>query len=172
MNCRKIWIIWPRSKFRPGWQQETENQLHGALRWVVVKLKYIGRGGLVERWGRVKWHPWNPFQGKPPPPPSAPPPCLLPLISKHIIVTSYVLVHYAWNDCPYKCLIWALVCCLKNTCLFKGIVSDSNSIFLWQQLEDYYEKRFISKISVHSNFLFRVMHDYAHWYCSIDDCVK
>ena len=43
----------------------------------------------------------------------------------------------------------------------KGIVSDSNNIFLWQNYEDINEKA-ISKISVDSNILLQVIHDYVH----------
>ena len=36
----------------------------------------------------------------------------------------------------------------------KGIVSDSNNIFLWHESEDVNKKKLISKISINSNFTF------------------
>ena len=54
----------------------------------------------------------------------------------------------------------------------KGIVSDSNNNFLLQQLEDNDEKRLFPKFQFIPIFRLQVMHDYVHWYCSIDYCVK
>ena len=34
------------------------------------------------------------------------------------------------------------------------------------------EEKVISKISVYSNFPCSSLHDYVHWHCSIDYCVK
>ena len=45
---------------------------------------------------------------------------------------------------------------------FKGIVSDSNIIFLWPESEDMNKKV----------FHLQVMHDYVQFYCSIDYSVK
>ena len=42
----------------------------------------------------------------------------------------------------------------KITYWIKGIVSDSNNIFLWYELKDINKKKMISKISVDSNFTF------------------
>ena len=60
---------------------------------------------------------------------------------------------------------------LKNN-IVKGIVSDSNNKFLLQQLEDNDEKRLFPKFQFILIFRLQVMHDYVHWYCSIDYCVK
>ena len=49
--------------------------------------------------------------------------------------------------------------------LFKGIL-------LLQQLEDNDEKRLFPKFQFIPIFRLQVMHDYVHWYCSIDYCVK
>ena len=54
----------------------------------------------------------------------------------------------------------------------KGIVSDSNIIFLWQKLEDINEERLFSKFQLIPIFCLQVMHDFVHWYYSIDYCVK
>ena len=56
--------------------------------------------------------------------------------------------------------------------MLKGIVSDSNNNFLLQQLEDNDEKRLFPKFQFIPIFRLQVMHDYVHWYCSIDYCVK
>ena len=47
-------------------------------------------------------------------------------------------------------------------------VSDSNSNFLWQQLEDNNEKKLFPKFQFIPIYHFQVMHDYVHWYRSID----
>ena len=54
----------------------------------------------------------------------------------------------------------------------KGIVSDSNNIFLWQKLEDIKEKRLFPKFQSIPIICLQVMHDYVQCYCSIDYCVK
>ena len=46
---------------------------------------------------------------------------------------------------------------------FKGIVSDSNNIFLWHETEDINKKMIISKISVDSNFTFTN----CAWLCAL-----
>ena len=66
---------------------------------------------------------------------------------------------------------------LSFNAVFKGIVSDSNNIFLRHELEGINKKKkkkkkIISKISVGSNFTFTVMHDHVHWHCSVGYCVK
>ena len=63
-----------------------------------------------------------------------------------------------------------------QTAMFiKGVVSDSNdNIFLWHESEDIKDKRvFFPQNSVLIPILcLQVMHDYVHWHCSIDYCVK
>ena len=51
-----------------------------------------------------------------------------------------------------KILFWSLTQELLG--LLKGIVSDSNNIFLWHESEDINKKMVISKISVDSNYMF------------------
>ena len=44
----------------------------------------------------------------------------------------------------------------------KGVFSDSNNIVLWHESEERYkQKKLIPNISVDSNFMFQVMHDYV-----------
>ena len=53
----------------------------------------------------------------------------------------------------------------------KGIVSDSNNIFLWHdESDDINKKKIISKISVDFNFTFTIYAwlPYMHWHCSKD----
>ena len=60
-------------------------------------------------------------------------------------------------------LSWSRIMqCVNHNSLFKGIISDSNSIFLWHKSEDINIK-VISKISVDSNFPFT---SYA-WLCAL-----
>ena len=51
----------------------------------------------------------------------------------------------------------------------KGIVTDSNNIFLWHESEDINKKSLFPKISVDN---FQVMHDYVCFIAPIDYCVK
>ena len=59
-------------------------------------------------------------------------------------------------------------------CWLKGITSDSNNIFLWHQSEDISKKEsfFPPKFQLIQITHLQVMHDYVHWYCFIDYCVK
>ena len=54
----------------------------------------------------------------------------------------------------------------------KGILSDSNNIFLWYESEDFKQKKLVSKISVDSNFTFSSYARLCVFHCShIDYCV-
>ena len=52
-----------------------------------------------------------------------------------------------------------------------GTVSDFNT-FLWYKSEDMNKKRLFPKFQLIQILLLQVMHDYVHWHCSIDYCVK
>ena len=60
----------------------------------------------------------------------------------------------------------------QNEPFVKEIVGDSNNVFLWHESLDINKKMLISKISVDSILPLQVMHDYVHWHCSTDYCVK
>ena len=70
------------------------------------------------------------------------------------------------NDCGF----------LKHTSYqpneFKGIVSDYNNVFSWHKLEDINKISFFQNFSWSQFYIEQVMHDYVHWHCSIDYCVK
>ena len=55
--------------------------------------------------------------------------------------------------------------------MIKGIVSNSNNIFLWHKSEDI-NKRLFPKFQLIPILSLQVMHDYVHWHCSKDYCVK
>ena len=57
----------------------------------------------------------------------------------------------------------------KSTCqTFKGIVSDSNNIFLWHEPEDINKKDNFQNFGWFQFYVYKLMHDYVHWHCSID----
>ena len=53
--------------------------------------------------------------------------------------------------------------------LLKGIVSDSNNIFLWHESKDVNQKRLFPKSQLIPVLRLQVMHDYVHGHCSIED---
>ena len=55
---------------------------------------------------------------------------------------------------------------------FKGIVSDSNNIFLWHESEYINQKMLYQKFPLIPILRLQVMHNYVHWHSSIDYCVK
>ena len=56
--------------------------------------------------------------------------------------------------------------------LLKGIVTDSNSIFLWHESEDINKKSLFPKFQLIPSSNFQVMHDYVCFIAPIDYCVK
>ena len=56
--------------------------------------------------------------------------------------------------------------------LLKGIVTDSNNIFLWHESEDINKKSFFPKFQLIPSSNFQVMHDYVCFIAPIDYCVK
>ena len=56
--------------------------------------------------------------------------------------------------------------------LFKGIVSDSNHIFLWHESEDINKKSLFPKFQLIPISRFQVMHDYVCSIAPIDYCAK
>ena len=48
----------------------------------------------------------------------------------------------------------------------KGIVSDSNSIFLWHKSEDINKNRLFEKLQLITILRLQVMHDDVHWHCT------
>ena len=54
----------------------------------------------------------------------------------------------------------------------KGIVTDSNSIFLWHESEDINKKSLFPKFQLILSSNFQVMHDYVCFIAPIDYCVK
>ena len=56
--------------------------------------------------------------------------------------------------------------------MLKGIVTDSNNIFLWHESEDINKKSFFPKFQLIPSSNFQVMHDYVCFIAPIDYCVK
>ena len=54
----------------------------------------------------------------------------------------------------------------------KGIVSDSNNIFVWHDSEDINRMRSFPKFHLIPILCLQVMHDCVDWHCSTDYCVK
>ena len=54
--------------------------------------------------------------------------------------------------------------------VIKGLVSDSNNIFLWHESEDIYKKGLFPKFQSIPSLRLQVKHDYVHWYSSILLC--
>ena len=54
----------------------------------------------------------------------------------------------------------------------KGIVTDSNNIFLWHESEDINKKSLFPKFQLIPSSNFQVMHDYVCFIAPIDYCVK
>ena len=54
----------------------------------------------------------------------------------------------------------------------KGIVSDSNNIFLWYESEDVNKKSLFPKFQLIPILCFQVMHDYVCFIALIDYCVE
>ena len=55
-----------------------------------------------------------------------------------------------------------------NIHLIKGIISDSNNIFLWHESEDINKKGLFPKFQLIPILRLQVMHDYVHWHWSTD----
>ena len=58
------------------------------------------------------------------------------------------------------------------TFLIKGIVTDSNNVFLWHESEDINKKSLFPKFQLIPSSNFQVMHDYVCFIAPIDYCVK
>ena len=56
--------------------------------------------------------------------------------------------------------------------MFKGIFSDSNNIFLWNESEDINKKILNPKFQFIPILCFQVTHDYVCFIAPIDYCVK
>ena len=54
----------------------------------------------------------------------------------------------------------------------KGIVSDSNNIFLWHESEDINKKSLFPKFQLIPISCFQVMHEYVCFIAPIDYCVE
>ena len=54
----------------------------------------------------------------------------------------------------------------------KGIFTDSNNIFLWQESEDRNKKSIFPKFQLIPILRFQVMHDYVCFIAPIDYCVE
>ena len=54
----------------------------------------------------------------------------------------------------------------------KGIVTDSNNIFLWHESEDINKKSLFPKFQFIPSSNFQVMHDYVRFIAPIDYCVE
>ena len=61
---------------------------------------------------------------------------------------------------------------LKKVFIIKGIVSDSNNIFLWHESEDINEKSLFPEFQLIPVSSFQVMHDYVCFIAPIDYCVE
>ena len=57
-------------------------------------------------------------------------------------------------------------------CKIKGIVSDSNNIFLWYESEDINKESLFPKFHLIPILRFQVMYDYAFFTAPIDYCVE
>ena len=55
---------------------------------------------------------------------------------------------------------------------FKGIVIDSNNIFLWHESEDIHKKSLFPKVQLIPMSRFQVMHNYVCFIAPIDYCVE
>ena len=55
--------------------------------------------------------------------------------------------------------------------IVKEVFSDS-SIILWQESKDINKKKLLPKFQLIPVLRLKVMHDYVHWHCSIDYCVR
>ena len=60
----------------------------------------------------------------------------------------------------------------KKVCLFKGIFSDSNSIFLWHEAKDINKKSLFSKFQLIPILRNQAMRDYVCFIAPIDYCVE
>ena len=54
----------------------------------------------------------------------------------------------------------------------KGVVIDSNNIFLWHESEDINKKSLFPKFQLIPSSIFQVMHDYVCFIAPIDYCVE
>ena len=59
---------------------------------------------------------------------------------------------------------------LYHICYIKGIVSDSNSIFLWHESEDMNKKSLFPQFQPIPILRFQVMHDYVCFIAPINCC--
>ena len=59
-----------------------------------------------------------------------------------------------------------------NYMSIKGIVTDSNNIFLWHESEDINKKSLFPKFQLIPSSNFQVMHDYVCFIAPIDYCVE
>ena len=66
------------------------------------------------------------------------------------------------------CNVSRVVCFI----IIKGIVSDSNNIFLWHESEDISKKNLFPKFQLIPVSRFKVMHDYVCFIAPIDHCVE
>ena len=88
------------------------------------------------------------------------------------VTNSYVLhcfwtsknVHISTNRCPIE-MGFESRCSILNGQVIKGIVSDSNSIFLWHESEHINKKCLFPKFQLIPISCFQVMHDYV-FHCS------
>ena len=62
--------------------------------------------------------------------------------------------------------------CFFAISVFKGIVSDSNNIFLWHESEDINNKSLFPKFQLIPISHFQVKHDYVCFIAPIDYCVE
>ena len=60
----------------------------------------------------------------------------------------------------------------KTCTILKGIFTDSNNIFLWQESEDRNKKSIFPKFQLILILRFQVMHDYVCFIAPIDYCVE
>ena len=67
---------------------------------------------------------------------------------------------------------WGLKNWLLEKIGLKGIVSDSNNIFLWHESEDINKKSLFPKIQLIPMSPFQVMHNYVCFIAPIDYCVE
>ena len=70
---------------------------------------------------------------------------------------------------PYSTI---LELCKCSNLKVKGIVSDSNNIFLWHESEDINKKSLFPKFQLIPMSRFQVMHNYVCFIAPIDYCVE
>ena len=81
----------------------------------------------------------------------------------HFAISGYILS----TGISVICLLQAIY-----DFMIKGIVSDSNNIFLWHESEDISKKSLFPKFQLIPILRFKVMHDYVCFIAPIDHCVE